>query len=149
MHSKYSQAEVLPLIEAYKVKAGDSAEFAVNRFALAWGSWLAKVRLCAFKTSRSSGFYANMGFDINSSAATALCLAHVREFVGSHLNEFKMLRRRTKKFCIASRQRIWMSSNCYHPQLTTRARRRFNWTILSFARRRTETTGTWSQAQHS
>ena len=97
MHSKYSQAEVLPLIEAYKVKAGDSAEFAVNRFALAWGSWLAKVRLCAFKTSRSSGFYANMGFDIS----------------------------------------------------TTRARRRLHWTILSFARRRTETTGTWSQAQHS
>ena len=149
MHSKYSQAEVLPLIEAYKVKAGDSAEFAVNRFALAWGSWLAKVRLCAFKTSRSSGFYANMGFDINSSAATALCLAHVRDFIGSHFNEFKMLRRRTKKFFIASRQRIWMSSNCYHPPLTTRARRRFHWTISSFARRRTETTGTWSQAQHS
>ena len=79
MHSKYSQAEVLPVVEAYKVNAGDSAEFAVNRFFVAWGNWLVKVRLCAFKTSRSSGYYANMGFDINSSAATALCLAHVSD----------------------------------------------------------------------
>ena len=67
------------MIESYTPKAGDSAEFAMDRFAAAWGSWLGKVRLCAFKTSRISGFYANMGFDINSSAATALCLAHVSD----------------------------------------------------------------------
>ena len=148
MHSKYSQAEVLPVVEAYKVNAGDSAEFAVNRFSVAWGNWLVKVRLCAFKTSRSSGFYANMGFDINSSAATALCLAHVRDFIGSHF-EFKMLRRPTKNFCIASRQRNWMSSSCYRPQLTTRARQGFHWKISSFAPRHIETKATWSQAQHS
>ena len=67
------------MVESFTPKPGDSAEFAVDRFAAAWGTWLGKVRLCAFKTSRSSGYYANMGFDINSSAATALCLAHVSD----------------------------------------------------------------------
>ena len=67
------------MVESFTPKPGDSAEFAVDRFAAAWETWLGKVRLCAFITSRSSGYYANMGFDINSCAATALCLAHVSD----------------------------------------------------------------------
>jgi hypothetical protein len=52
---------------------------AQNKFRNEWESWMDKLRGSHFKTHRKSGLYANLGFEVTSVAATALCLAHVSE----------------------------------------------------------------------
>ena len=70
---------VIPSIEGVSVSQGEVASMPHNKFRNEWESWLNKVRGSHFKAHRKSGLYANMGFEVSSVAATALCLAHVSE----------------------------------------------------------------------
>ena len=68
---------MIPAIEARLATQGEVPSLPHNKFRSEWESWMDKIRGSHFKAHRKSGLYANMGFDLSSVAATALCLAHV------------------------------------------------------------------------
>jgi len=70
---------VLPAIDERHPSPNEIAGMAQNKFRNEWESWMDKLRGSHFKTHRKSGLYANLGFEVTSVAATALCLAHVSE----------------------------------------------------------------------
>jgi hypothetical protein len=70
---------VLPAIDEHHPSPNEIAGMAQNKFRNEWESWMDKLRGSHFKTHRKSGLYANLGFEVTSVAATALCLAHVSE----------------------------------------------------------------------
>jgi len=76
---------VIPAIESVVVSQGELTSMPHNKFRSEWENWMKKVRGSHFKAHRKSGLYANMGFEISSVAATALCLAHVSHHAGFQL----------------------------------------------------------------